>query len=690
MSLFLGEISARITADSKGFDRSINDTRRKGVNSAQDISASFQKLGGDMQRVGLKMTAMLTAPIVLGMRQAVKESALLEGAMAKFNVVFAEQAGEVEEWVNEFRKGVPLARREIVQAAASMQDLLVPMGVAREDASDMTKEWLELAAALAAFNDVPVSQALDAIRSGIAGQSRPLREFGINASVAAVEQTALAHGLIRTGEQMSDQVRQQALLIQAYEQSADAVNGYQNQLGTTLMIEQELSAAYKDTLAVLGNDLKPTYDAILGTLVSYMHALKDMDEEQRKTTLSLLGLSAGLPLAAVGIGTLIRLLPALISPLGLLAVSITAITIALKMQNLIINEHISKARAQKKGQDALLSSFKDNIKAMQDYAKEMGVSADSIDEFVRAYENMKSSLDSRINDLAQENAQLAKEYNELGAAIEEAMRNGDFAVQGMQDRMEAIEAQMQGNISTMINYQVEVNNMRSSIDDFGKSTETATTETQKLGEALSMLKPSVEAIPPIDEIMDLVALEEYRKELELLNMSVFRITDAWADYAYGAQVAGERTQEATLRGGEFANIMGSALAQATLHGSKLSEVVAGLIKQFASRAFVQGIAALLTGGASLGDRSFFGAVFGGIFHGGGIVGGSGERMIKVKGGEGVFTPSQMNAMGRMTTPTGIDSGSMQRAFENALRTLNLSIDNERLYLATKQGERRYA
>jgi len=228
------------------------------------------------------MTASLTLPMVMGMRSAVRESALLEGALAKFDVVFGDMADETRAWVDEFREGVPLSRREIVQSAAAMQDLLVPMGVAREEATGMTKDWMDLAAALSAFNDVPVDRALEAIRSGIAGQSRPLREFGIDVRETALQQRALEMGLIAAGEQMDDQVRQQALLAQAYANSKDAVDGYEDQLGTTLMVQQELGATWKDTLATIGQDLQPMYTSLMGSVTDLLRSFNELDDSQRQ------------------------------------------------------------------------------------------------------------------------------------------------------------------------------------------------------------------------------------------------------------------------------------------------------------------------------------------------------------------------------------------------------------------------
>lgn len=268
IAFLVGEIVAVVRADTNRFRRDMSTVRREGSGAARDVNRSLDGVGHNLSRIGMLARTAMTGAIVVGARRAVREFALLEGAMAKFNVVFGEFSGEMNEWVDSFRRNVPLARREIVQHASAMQDLLVPMGIAREEATGMTQQWLELAAALAAFNDVPVEQALQAIQSGIAGQSRPLRQFGIDVRETALQQVALQEGLIRTGETMDENARQQALLIQAYRNSKDAVDGYADQLGSTLMIEQELGAAFKDTLAVIGEKLQPAYNMVTRELAN--------------------------------------------------------------------------------------------------------------------------------------------------------------------------------------------------------------------------------------------------------------------------------------------------------------------------------------------------------------------------------------------------------------------------------------
>ena len=52
-----------------------------------------------------------------------------------------------------------------------MQDLLVPMGFARDAASEMSKSVTTLAIDLSSFNNIPVDDALLAIRSALIGEA---------------------------------------------------------------------------------------------------------------------------------------------------------------------------------------------------------------------------------------------------------------------------------------------------------------------------------------------------------------------------------------------------------------------------------------------------------------------------------------------------------------------------------------
>jgi TP901 family phage tail tape measure protein len=763
MSLFIGEISSKITADTGKFDKSIDQTKIRGERAADDISNKFHRLGNEfsvigdkLTGVGKKMTTRLTLPLIAFGGLALRTAANFESSMKRVSAISgatgsalndlekqardlgattqfsASEAADAMTFlamagfeVNDIMGAMPsvlnlaaAAQLDMASAADIASNIMSGFGMSAEElegavdvlaksftssntnllqlgeamklvgpvASSFKVQFEETAAAIGLLSDAGLqgSMAGTGLRRVISTLSRDADKLGVNVFNAAGNMRPLADiieeiqasgiSASRVMEIFGDRggPAMSVLLSSGSEALREMTANLEQAGGTAQMIAdkqmeglsgalKELKSAFEELqLAIADSGLLDSVTSIVRRITDLTRAISDMNPNLLRTA-TIFGAfvaAAGPAIWAFGsfnkaLGTALVLLPKVTTAQQGLNMAMRA-NIILGVASAVTALGIAAYTAEKR--------ISDLRKATQDL-----LDADPATQSLSDVNNQITELAKRIESLKNVPDFFGIESRRI-RAMEEEMEN-------LLKRRDEIA------LREHITFVSESEK---------KNLEETTEEVIKLAEAIRSIKPTVDALPPTDEIMDLVALEEYRKELELLNMSVFRITDAWADYAYGAQVAGERTQEATLRGGEFANIMGSALAQATLHGSKLSEVVAGLIKQFASRAFVQGIAALLTGGGSLAGRGFFSAVFGGVFHGGGIVGGSGERMIKVKGGEGVFTPSQMNAMGRMTTPVGIDSGSMQRAFENALRTLNLSIDNERLYLATKQGERRYA
>ena len=273
MSLNAGLVEATADLNMRRFSQGMKQMKAQGASTSTQVTGSLDGIGRKLTSLTFLAQAFFGSALVMGARSAVREFALLEGATAKFDVVFGEMSKEMHQWVDGFRQNVPLARREIVQMSAALQDLLVPLGINRSEATKMTQKWLELAGALAAFNDVGVTEVLEAMQSAIAGQSRPLRRYGIDVRETALQQTALEHGIIGVNDSMNESARQQALLIQAYAQSQDALNGYEDQLGTTLMMEQELGAAFKETIALIGEKLQPSYNALTSTLAEFFNTI---------------------------------------------------------------------------------------------------------------------------------------------------------------------------------------------------------------------------------------------------------------------------------------------------------------------------------------------------------------------------------------------------------------------------------
>ena len=327
------------------------DLNTKAFNQAMsDVTSHLENVGKKMTDVGKTLTTRVTLPIAAMGTIAVREAALSAGAMDKFRVVFGEFADDMDSFVDDLRTRMAIPRRQIVALSSGLQDLLVPMGFAREEATNMTKEMLELANQIAVFNDVSPEEVLQAMTSGLTGSSQPLKRFGIDASISALEALALKEGLIGAGESFSSldaetrkSVQAQALLLQMTRQSSDAIDGYESNLDAIIPRFQDFMATLQDIAAEIGEVLLPVLDDLLKEyILPLISRFKGLDDQTKKNIVIIAGLVAIVGPLLIVLGTLLSSIGSVIivvkalgavmlfliaNPIGLLILAIVGLAI---------------------------------------------------------------------------------------------------------------------------------------------------------------------------------------------------------------------------------------------------------------------------------------------------------------------------------------------------------------------------
>lgn len=289
-----------------GDNRHLNiilDLQDRASASLKGFQGRLQQLQPTFQKMALVGTAAF-AGIAAGVGASVKEAAAAEGAYNKFNTVFADGSEEMLQFVKTLRKEMPTATHEIVRLAADMQDLLVPMGLSRDLAQDMSQGFLDVANKIAAFNDVAPTEVLEAIKSGLAGSAEPLKRFGVNALESALEVRAMNMGLLEAGQTMKDvepqlraQIRAQALLAQVVDNSSDAISGFAENNDSFIRRQQELQATIKEVKETLGKAFLPIIDSVLKKILPVVQKLGEWIQENprlAKAIIFVTGAVAGL------------------------------------------------------------------------------------------------------------------------------------------------------------------------------------------------------------------------------------------------------------------------------------------------------------------------------------------------------------------------------------------------------------
>lgn len=335
------EVKIKISAldQSKAAFKSVENSIDKVGDSTTGLRTKLENLQPTFKKMAA-IGAVAFGAVVAGVGKMTQEAARAEGSWNKFNTVFGDGADDMRDWIGQIRKEMPLATHEIARMAADLQDLLVPMGLTRENAQDLTEGFVDLANKLAAFNDVDPTEVLEAFKSGLSGSSEPLRRFGINALDSSVELEALNTGLIKTGTTLMDldpitrsQIKAQALLSLSVKQSSDAVNGFEVNNDSLIRRQQALQATLSELSVTIGTAFLPIIDEAVKAITPVIERIATWVEQNPELTRNILIATAAIAgliaiVGAIGIA-LLAFNPIAIMIVGAIA-GIAAIVYAVK------------------------------------------------------------------------------------------------------------------------------------------------------------------------------------------------------------------------------------------------------------------------------------------------------------------------------------------------------------------------
>jgi len=438
----------------------------------------------------------------------------------------------------------------------------------------------------------------------------------------------------------------------------------------------ELKSAFEELqLAIADSGLIDFATDAVRAITSITQRLGDLHPVAMQTGLVLGGIGAAAGPAIWMMGSMTRNAIALTGALGGATTATNLLSIALRTIPLVavgtavvaLSRHLADGARKTK-------EFREEIKKLQ----EAEATADDL-----------QALNDAVAEQTRRVEQAERNFNRMGASSKAAIDGQRAAIQAMKDELDVLIQKRNEASVAQIKERIETERQTDATIDAVEATADAT---ESVEEHTSAVRTSLQVLRERQRVTE----QLLEMQQALAAMDAEQVWD-WPDID-DVQLLGEKISDvgddlnnASVQGKEFGDIMGNALSQAALHGRDLGEVLTNLAKQFASRAIVQGLGALVTGGASLGGGSFLGAVFGGLFHGGGVVPGSGERTIKAMGGEMVLTRSQQKALGSMQQPTAsVSPAAMEKAFSKALSQHTRSLGPDEFFVLSEKGRRAYA
>lgn len=171
------------------------------------------------------------------------------------DVSFGSMADEAYKFASTAKEQFGLSELAAKQYSGTMMAMMKSSGVAQDAASKMSISLAGLAGDIASFYNIDTDTAFQKIRSGISGEIEPLRQLGINLSVANMEAYALSRGITTSYNAMSQAEKVALRYNYLMSVTGDVQGDFARTSGTWANQVRLLTLNFQSLSAVIGQGL---------------------------------------------------------------------------------------------------------------------------------------------------------------------------------------------------------------------------------------------------------------------------------------------------------------------------------------------------------------------------------------------------------------------------------------------------
>ncbi len=244
----VGNLKVRLGLDDSGFNKGLSNAERKSKSVGSRIASGLGGIGKAFGKALLVGTAVGIGALVAFSKKALSVASDLEEVQNVVDTVFGESSEVIEKFAKNAGVQFGLSELAAKQYAGTMGALLTPSGLGEDAITSMSTELVGLAGDMASFFNIADEEAFNKLRAGISGETEPLKQLGINMSVANLEAFALSQGIDETFNSMT-QAAQATLRYQFIMDATSKVQGDFAKTSESLANQQRLASLNVEELA---------------------------------------------------------------------------------------------------------------------------------------------------------------------------------------------------------------------------------------------------------------------------------------------------------------------------------------------------------------------------------------------------------------------------------------------------------
>jgi hypothetical protein len=193
------------------FIADFGDVAKRGLDKVAGLGTAFRAIHGpiatattSVRRLGLELgvalgVAGLAYKAGEGIRSfigtGIKGASDLNEAYSKVGAVFGQAGKAITSEADAMAKSFGIVKKDYIEGAVGIAQMGRAAGKTDAQAVALGNTFAKLAQDFSSQDNLPFTEALDKLRSGLAGESEPLRRYGVLLDEAAVKAYALANGI---------------------------------------------------------------------------------------------------------------------------------------------------------------------------------------------------------------------------------------------------------------------------------------------------------------------------------------------------------------------------------------------------------------------------------------------------------------------------------------------------------------
>lgn len=266
MALDLGTLVASLRLDDNQFDGAINAVPGKMSRAGADAgngmkSAMMPSLGAIAGAVGVAFS--VGALVEFGKNSITAASDAAESANA-IQVAFGDSAGAIAELGKQSVDKLNMTTTDFNAIATRFSGFASTIAGEGGNVGKVIDDLTTRGADFASVFNMDATESMELFQSGLAGETEPLRKFGIDLSAAATEAYALSKGIWDGTGTMTEAQKVQARYGTLMEQTAKTQGDLANTSDSYANVQRNMAARFETISASIGEALIPIMEQLMG------------------------------------------------------------------------------------------------------------------------------------------------------------------------------------------------------------------------------------------------------------------------------------------------------------------------------------------------------------------------------------------------------------------------------------------